>query len=72
MVGQVGNDQYGHMILEELGQDGVGTGPVVVKDGLTSPFTYVIVDTHTLTRTCIHTPCEEGSPRIDGATHPHH
>lgn len=56
----MGKDQYGRMIMDELEQDGVGTGPVVAKAGLTSPFTYVVVDTQTLTRTCIHTPCEEG------------
>jgi len=57
---QVGIDQYGRMITDELNRDGVGTSRVVVKEGLTSPFTYVVVDMETLTRTCIHTPCEEG------------
>lgn len=30
-----------------------------VRPSLTSPFTYVIVEAETHTRTCIHTPCEE-------------
>lgn len=46
------------MIRDELESDGVDTSPVVVKSGKTSPFTYVLVDTETLTRTCIHTPSE--------------
>ena len=55
---KVGDDAYGKMITDELGQEGLGTARVVRKAGITSPFTYVIVDTAGQTRTCIHTPSE--------------
>lgn len=60
---QVGGDAYGKMITDELSGDGVDTSRVVVKAGQTSPFTYVLVDTETMTRTCIHTPAEGGVNR---------
>lgn len=55
---KVGDDAYGKMITDELGQDGLGTARVIRKQGITSPFTYVIVDVAGQTRTCIHTPSE--------------
>ncbi|KAF4378182.1 hypothetical protein F8388_009035 [Cannabis sativa] len=56
LVSKVANDSQGKAILEELESDGVDTSFfVVAKDG-NSPFTYIIVDDQTKTRTCIHTP----------------
>ena len=55
---KVGSDAYGTMICDELAKDGVNIHSVVRKEGITSPFTYVIVDTEGQTRTCIHTPSE--------------
>ncbi|XP_038717539.1 uncharacterized protein LOC120010763 isoform X2 [Tripterygium wilfordii] len=46
----------GRSILEELKADGVDPSFLVVSDEGNSPFTYVIVDNQTKTRTCIHTP----------------
>lgn len=55
---KVGDDAYGKMITDELSQDGLVTARVMRKAGITSPFTYVIVDVAGQTRTCIHTPSE--------------
>ena len=55
---KVGSDAYGNMICDELAKDGVDINTVVRKQGITSPFTYVIVDMEGQTRTCIHTPSE--------------
>ncbi|KVH94284.1 Carbohydrate kinase PfkB [Cynara cardunculus var. scolymus] len=52
LISKVANDAQGRGILEELEADSVS------EEG-NSPFTYVIVDNQTKTRTCIHTP---GSP----------
>ncbi|TYJ28019.1 hypothetical protein E1A91_A07G229300v1 [Gossypium mustelinum] len=43
-------------ILEELEADGVDTSFFIVSEEGNSSFTYVIVDSQTNTRTCIHTP----------------
>lgn len=59
LISKVADDSQGKGILEELEADGVDTSFFVVSNGGTSPFTYVIVDKQTKTRTCIHTP---GSP----------
>ncbi|KAL3692337.1 hypothetical protein R1sor_005988 [Riccia sorocarpa] len=53
---KVGKDAAGVGILEELEGDGVDVSHVVVAEEGVSPFTYVIVDEKTKTRTCIHTP----------------
>ncbi|PON54575.1 Ribokinase [Trema orientale] len=56
LVSKVADDSQGRSILDELEADGVDTSFfVVAKDG-NSPFTYIIVDNQTKTRTCIHTP----------------
>jgi sugar/nucleoside kinase (ribokinase family) len=55
---KVGDDAYGTMITDELSKDSIETGRVIRKAGITSPFTYVIVDVAGQTRTCIHTPSE--------------
>ena len=58
IVTKVGDDAYGTMITDELQRDGVDVARVIRKPGITSPFTYVIVDVAGQTRTCIHTPSE--------------
>ncbi|KAK1368319.1 PfkB domain-containing protein [Heracleum sosnowskyi] len=56
LISKIADDAQGRGILEELQSDSVDTSfPVVSKDG-NSPFTYIIVDNETKTRTCIHTP----------------
>ncbi|XP_058094928.1 uncharacterized protein LOC131240618 isoform X2 [Magnolia sinica] len=55
VISKVANDGQGRSVLEELEADGVDTSYMVAEEG-NSPFTYVIVDNETKTRTCIHTP----------------
>ncbi|XP_059077056.1 uncharacterized protein LOC131057390 isoform X3 [Cryptomeria japonica] len=64
IISKVANDAPGRGILAELEADGVNTSYIValkmqVSETGNSPFTYVIVDEQTKTRTCIHSP---GSP----------
>ncbi|CAK9859541.1 unnamed protein product [Sphagnum jensenii] len=59
---KVANDGPGKQILDELQGDGIDTSNVVIAEVGISPFTYVIVDKETSTRTCIHTP---GSPPLE-------
>lgn len=56
LVSKVANDGQGKSILEELESDGVDTSFFIVSEEGNSPFTYIIVDSKTKTRTCIHTP----------------
>ncbi|KAL2900357.1 Ketohexokinase [Bienertia sinuspersici] len=56
LISKVADDAQGRGILEELEADGVNTSFIVVSPTGNSPFTYVIVDNETKTRTCIHTP----------------
>ncbi|XP_061368589.1 uncharacterized protein LOC133311552 isoform X2 [Gastrolobium bilobum] len=56
VISKVADDSQGRGILDELQADGVDTSFIVVSKEGTSPFTYVIVDNQTKTRTCIHTP----------------
>ncbi|KAF3436068.1 hypothetical protein FNV43_RR23160 [Rhamnella rubrinervis] len=56
LITKIADDSQGKGILEELQSDGVDTSFMVVSKGGNSPFTYVIVDEQTKTRTCIHTP----------------
>ncbi|XP_022758568.1 uncharacterized protein LOC111305361 [Durio zibethinus] len=56
LISKVANDAQGKSILEELEADGVNTSFFIVSEEGNSPFTYVIVDNQTKTRTCIHTP----------------
>jgi len=51
----VGADAAGADIVDGLRSAGVGVGTVLRRPG-NSPFTYVLVDTSSATRTCIHTP----------------
>ncbi|XP_020224934.1 uncharacterized protein LOC109806830 isoform X4 [Cajanus cajan] len=56
LISKVADDSQGRGILDELQADGVDTSFMVVSKEGTSPFTYIIVDNQTKTRTCIHTP----------------
>ncbi|KAI4349315.1 hypothetical protein L6164_009920 [Bauhinia variegata] len=56
IISKVADDTRGRGIVDELDADGVDTSYFVVSKEGTSPFTYVIVDNQTKTRTCIHTP----------------
>ncbi|KAK8506103.1 hypothetical protein V6N12_074156 [Hibiscus sabdariffa] len=56
LISKVANDSQGKGILEELEADGVNTSFFIVSEEGNSPFTYVIVDNQTKTRTCINTP----------------
>ncbi|RCV31757.1 hypothetical protein SEVIR_6G211000v4 [Setaria viridis] len=59
IISKVANDAQGRNILSELRADGIDTSYILVAENGNSPFTYIIVDEQTKTRTCIHTP---GSP----------
>ena len=50
---------YRHAVIAELESEGVDTNLCIQQKGLDSPFTYIIVDESTATRTCIHTPIQE-------------
>ncbi|XP_052186360.1 uncharacterized protein LOC127797472 [Diospyros lotus] len=56
LISKVADDAQGRGILEELENDGVDPSFLVVSKEGNSPFTYIIVDEQTKTRTCIHTP----------------
>ena len=56
IISKVADDSQGRSILDELHADGVDASFIVVSKEGTSPFTYIIVDNETKTRTCIHTP----------------
>ncbi|XP_066159391.1 uncharacterized protein [Oryza sativa Japonica Group] len=56
IISKVSNDPQGRNILKELQDDGVDTSHILVAEEGNSPFTYIIVDNQTKTRTCIHTP----------------
>ncbi|XP_048232603.1 ribokinase isoform X2 [Ricinus communis] len=58
IISKIADDSQGRSVLEEFESDGVDTSFLVVSKGGNSPFTYVIVDSQTKTRTCIHTPGE--------------
>lgn len=59
LVSKVGKDVYGDAAMRELERDGIDTSRVVVKDGVNTSFTYVIVDSKANTRTCIATVSNE-------------
>lgn len=67
IVTKVADDSLGDEILSELQQEGIDTSHVIVAKGGVSPFTYIIVDAESKTRTCIHT---AGSPPIRAAEMP--
>ncbi|XP_050251983.1 uncharacterized protein LOC126698649 [Quercus robur] len=55
LISKIADDTQGRDILDEFVADGVDTSFLVVSEQGNSPFTYVIVDNQTKTRTCIHT-----------------
>ncbi|KAL2323382.1 hypothetical protein Fmac_027761 [Flemingia macrophylla] len=55
IISKVSNDAAGKALLEELHAEGVDTSFFVVSQEGTSPFSYIIVDSQTKTRTCIFT-----------------
>jgi len=57
VVSKIGTDAAGDAILKEFVADNIDTSNVLVTSDK-SPFTYIIVDRETNTRTCIHTPGE--------------
>lgn len=59
MACKLGQDSNGDAITKELNQDGIDTEFCIRKPLLNSPFSYIIVDSTSQTRTCIHTPIEE-------------
>jgi len=59
LVTKLGNDQLGAQLLSCCNTEGIYTDGIVCKPNITSPFSYIIVDSATKTRTCIYNPCEE-------------
>ena len=59
MATKLGDDARGLVVTKELEENGVGTRLCFKKKGLDTPFTYIIVDESTKTRTCIYTPIQE-------------
>ncbi|KAA8499444.1 Ribokinase [Porphyridium purpureum] len=66
-VSQVGTDANGQGCLDELAAEGIDVSYVCRSAQVDTPFTYVIVDEQTQTRTCIHTPSalELGPDQLD-------
>lgn len=58
IVSKIGSDSVGDAIISEFEEDGVSTNYLLRSKSGKSPFTYIIVDRETNTRTCIHTPGE--------------
>ncbi|XP_068662940.1 uncharacterized protein [Aristolochia californica] len=56
LIAKVSDDAQGRNVVAELETDGIDTSFIVVSKEGNTPFTYVIVDDQTKTRTCIHTP----------------
>ncbi|MED6183482.1 hypothetical protein PIB30_038259 [Stylosanthes scabra] len=56
LISKVADDTHGRAIIDELQADGVDTSFLVVSKEGASPFTYIIVDSQTKSRTCIYTP----------------
>ncbi|XP_045827003.1 ribokinase-like isoform X1 [Trifolium pratense] len=61
IISKVANDPQGRALMEELEAEGVDTSSFVVSKEGTTPFSYIIIDNHTKTRTCIFT---EGYPPL--------
>lgn len=58
IVSKIGSDSVGDAIISEFEEDGINTKYLLRSESGKSPFTYIIVDRETNTRTCIHTPGE--------------
>lgn len=58
VASKLGNDGPGRSVIAELERDGVQSSMLIVSSTSSSPFTYIIADQNSGTRTCIHTPSE--------------
>eukprot|EP00898_Chlorokybus_atmophyticus_P005216 jgi/Chlat1/5696/Chrsp38S05542 len=61
IITKLADDAMGDDMLSDFEREGVNTSCAVVSKGGRSPFTYIIVDQDTKTRTCIHQP---GTPPL--------
>jgi len=59
LITKIGTDSNGDLIVNEAENSNVDCTFVLRSSETPSPFTYVIVDQQTSTRTCIHTPATE-------------
>ena len=59
LVTKLGKDSMGDFLVKELLSENVNVDHVVLSEHIKTPFTYVIVNRHDHTRTCIHTPMEQ-------------
>lgn len=59
LISKWGNDSHGSMIMKDLQSDNISFYGSIQDIHGNSGFTYVIVDNHTKTRTCIHTPIKQ-------------
>jgi len=62
LASKIGSDGSGKGILNELADDCIDTSFMSESSTSASPFTYIIADQCTGTRTCIHTPSEAMQP----------
>jgi len=60
LVAKVGGDGLGAAVVAELKRDAIDTTHVSVDPSDTTPFSYIIVDADTQTRTILHTPARSG------------
>jgi len=56
---KLGNDYLGEQINDCLKKEGVITNLIVMKENMTSSFSYIILDRSSKTRTVVNNPCEE-------------
>jgi sugar/nucleoside kinase (ribokinase family) len=59
ILSKIGNDSYGEMILKEFRDELIDVDCCIMSTSTLSAFTYVVVDSSSGTRTCIHTPMTE-------------
>ncbi|CAF0811089.1 unnamed protein product [Didymodactylos carnosus] len=59
IVCKIGDDGNGKKILQDFKNDNVNTQEVLIKQGMTTSLTYVIVDITNATRTCLFSPSAE-------------
>lgn len=59
LITKIGDDSNGESLLNFCKKNNLKKDLILIKPGLTSAFTYILVDSQTNTRTCIHTPSEE-------------
>ncbi|KAL1367757.1 hypothetical protein HN51_021877 [Arachis hypogaea] len=61
IISKIANDPQGRALVEELEAEGIDTSFMVISKEGTTPFSYIIIDNQTKTRTCIFT---EGYPKM--------